>query len=147
MNTNNNSSLYKASEIHFLSQDEPIRIIPSFSCDVLHFLNGDYGPFETLIPIAVPFWLAIQLKKNKKCKMITPTWMEVGMYDLRVFSVVDHVAASLKELLETEKADERYVSTVVPHHYIEIATQILDVYVFLINLQLTKFNSYLFTQY
>jgi hypothetical protein len=79
MNNNNNSAFFKASEIHFLSQDELIRIVPSFSGDTLHLISGDYGPFVHLTPIEVPLWLAIQLKKNKKCQIEMPSWLDISM--------------------------------------------------------------------
>lgn len=71
---------WKVIEIQFMSQNELINIIPNFSSPSLNFISGNYGPFQPLIPIQLPLWIALELKKNKKCKIETPYWMEIGIF-------------------------------------------------------------------
>lgn len=35
------------------------------------------GPFTPQLPIDVPLYLALALKRNKKCKIQVPSWMDV----------------------------------------------------------------------
>ena len=41
-------------------------------------LKGDFGPLEPSLPIDVPLWLAVYLKKLRKCQIQQPDWMSVG---------------------------------------------------------------------
>jgi len=98
------------SEVQFFSQDELITIIPNFHGKKISLLCGDFGPFEPLIPVNVPIWLAIQFKKNRKCNIRAPEWMEI---------------AHLKEKMDSEVSEDNTFE-VLPFHYVEIATQLLD---------------------
>lgn len=44
----------------------------------IHVIQGSFGPFEPYVPVAVPLWLAISLRKKDKCRIIIPDWMSVG---------------------------------------------------------------------
>ena len=39
-------------------------------------MQGDYGPFQPNIPVQVPLWLALLLKKRNKCRVQAPEWMQ-----------------------------------------------------------------------
>jgi len=43
-------------------------------------LQGDYGPFRPQIPVTVPLWLGIAMKKRSKCRIQPPSWMSVGEF-------------------------------------------------------------------
>lgn len=47
---------------------------------MVDFLNlqGNFGPFYPQIPIKVPLWLAVALKKRGKCTIRPPQWMSIG---------------------------------------------------------------------
>ncbi len=62
-------------ELEFLSENYLIEIIPFFKRDELNLICGKIGPFKPSKPVKVPLWLAIQFKKNKKCRIIPPIWM------------------------------------------------------------------------
>eukprot|EP01132_Coremiostelium_polycephalum_P003688 gene3688-4593_t len=98
-------------QIEFLAEDVTISIIPNFKLDSLHFLSGEYGPFEPSFPVDVPLWLALTLKKKKKCKIEIPYWMSLeylnNQYDK-------------ENNLVTEFVD-------LPEFFIEISTMLLTV--------------------
>jgi hypothetical protein len=43
----------------------------------LLFQKGDFGPFKINQIVEVPLWLAIELKKKNKCRVITPEWLSI----------------------------------------------------------------------
>ena len=61
------------------AEDEHISIVPNFNSNVLHFLNGDFGPFHSNLAIDVPLWLALALKERRKCRIEAPMWMSIDM--------------------------------------------------------------------
>jgi GINS complex subunit 2 len=56
---------------------------------------------------SVPLWLALLLKKQGKCAVVPPRWLD---------------AATLRTVIESERADDVFQG--LPHHYIEIATDL-----------------------
>lgn len=64
-------------EIEFIGENEEIGIIPNFNFDPLHLISGTVGPFRAGIPQHVPLWIAMHLRKQQKCRVVTPEWMEV----------------------------------------------------------------------
>jgi len=91
------------SELEFLAETCLIEIIPNFKKDELRLICGTYGPFKPSKPVQVPLWLALQLKKNKKCQLIPPTWMEINF---------------LTQKIEIEKANE--ILQELPYYFFEI---------------------------
>lgn len=60
----------------FLAEDELIEIVPTFTHDkVLNLINGDFGPFKPGISTRVPIWMALNLSRQQKCRIITPHWI------------------------------------------------------------------------
>ncbi|EFA76683.1 peptidase M28E domain containing-protein [Heterostelium album PN500] len=98
-------------QIEFLAEDESITIVPNFRMEELHFLSGTYGPFVPALPVNVPLWLAITLKKKKKCKIQFPQWL------------------SLERLTDKYEAENNVETSFesMPPYYIEIATLLLSV--------------------
>lgn len=97
-----------AAENVFYAEDCIVRITPRFEHPVMNFLSGDFGPFETDSETEVPLWLAIELKKNEKCKLQKPEWLSVEF---------------LENTIGNEKAAENLQS--IPYHYMELAQLIL----------------------
>lgn len=65
-------------EVEFLAEKQVnISIIPNFSSKVVTLISGDIGPFRASLPVNVPFWVAVNLKKQQRCKIIPPDWMDV----------------------------------------------------------------------
>ncbi len=65
----------------FFAEDELIEISPMVSAGVVHLLCGDFGPFEPSIAINVPVWLALAMKRLKRCKVIPPRWLELRVVE------------------------------------------------------------------
>lgn len=80
-------------EIEFIGEKQPISIIPTFNNGVIHLISGDVGPFRASLPVKVPLWMAVNLKKQQKCKIQAPDWMEVE---------------KLEEIKENEKQSRYY---------------------------------------
>ncbi|KYR02631.1 GINS complex subunit 2 [Tieghemostelium lacteum] len=101
---------FTASQIEFLAEDTNISIIPNFKMEELVFLSGEYGPFVPSLPMEVPLWLGISLKKKKKCIIQAPIWMNI-------------------EYLEDKYAQENKPGSgfiELPEHFIEISNLILS---------------------
>uniref|UniRef100_A0A8R1DUE4 DNA replication complex GINS protein PSF2 n=1 Tax=Caenorhabditis japonica TaxID=281687 RepID=A0A8R1DUE4_CAEJA len=67
-----------AEKCEFLAGNEPIEVIPSISDDKpMHLISGDIGPFEAGVPVRIPIWIALLMKRKHHCKIVMPTWMDV----------------------------------------------------------------------
>lgn len=71
------------SELEFLAEANEIEIVPNFKKNELNLICGTYGPFKPNKPVKVPLWLAIQFKKNKKCKVIPPIWLDINFLTMK----------------------------------------------------------------
>ncbi|XP_050310601.1 probable DNA replication complex GINS protein PSF2 [Anthonomus grandis grandis] len=91
-------------EVEFWAEKTPIQIVPTFNSKPIFLIGGDVGPFRASIPINVPLWLAINLKKQQQCKIIPPDWMDV-----------DH----LTELKESEKIEKSLIKMPSEHYMVE----------------------------
>jgi GINS complex subunit 2 len=104
------NALFTPNQIEFLSEETTITIVPNFELESLEFLCGSVGPFRPGLPLKVPLWLAIHLKKRNKCTIQMPEWLELG---------------NLQALYEAESEQEEFQK--IPFHYMEIAAQLLEV--------------------
>ena len=65
-------------EIEFICEDCVVSVIPNFSFDPIHLISGSIGPFCAGIPVQdIPIWLAIHLRKQQKCRIVPPEWMDI----------------------------------------------------------------------
>ncbi|PRP83392.1 DNA replication complex GINS protein PSF2-like [Planoprotostelium fungivorum] len=106
------STLSKIDDLKFFCGDEKITIQPKFQLKEAIFIGGTYGPFNSIEQCDVPFWLALELKRKQKCHIIVPEWLQ---------------ADNLEKSYTTElakKVGDPY--EVLPYHYIEMATQLLE---------------------
>lgn len=62
-------------DAEFLAERQPVFITPAFDMEKLQLIEGDFGPFKAGKQVMVPFWLALMLKKDKKCRITPPEWM------------------------------------------------------------------------
>uniref|UniRef100_A0A6B2LKV4 Uncharacterized protein n=2 Tax=Arcella intermedia TaxID=1963864 RepID=A0A6B2LKV4_9EUKA len=92
-----------------MAEDEWVTILPSFNHPTMHFISGDIGPFEVSIPINVPLWLAITLKKRKMCNIKPPSWM---------------TTENIRSLVQREKSLEGF-QQLPSLHLMEISFEIL----------------------
>lgn len=82
-------------ELTFIAEEEHISIVPFFSMTKVRLLSvgphsawprvlfadatkGIYGPFTPPSAANVPLWLAISLKRKRKCRIVPPEWFTVG---------------------------------------------------------------------
>lgn len=71
-----NFQFTKMDVCEFLAEDELIEIVPTFRYDQqLNLITGDFGPFRPSVPVKVPMWLAINLRRQNKCSIISPNWV------------------------------------------------------------------------
>ncbi|KAF7288048.1 DNA replication complex GINS protein PSF2-like protein [Rhynchophorus ferrugineus] len=91
-------------EVEFLGEKSLVEIVPTFNSAPIYFIGGDVGPFRASIPIRVPLWVAVNLKKQQQCKIIPPDWMDLE---------------KLEFLKEEEKSNKSFVKMPSDHYMIE----------------------------
>ncbi|KAK4688902.1 GINS complex subunit 2, partial [Tremellales sp. Uapishka_1] len=64
-------------ELTFLAEEEVIEIVPLFSMTPIRLLSGVYGPFQPPSAASVPLWLALSLKRKRKCRIRAPDWLAI----------------------------------------------------------------------
>lgn len=66
-------------DCQFLAENCPIVIKPHFSSgnQNLELLSGQIGPIKAAHNVSVPLWVALSLKKQRKCSILKPEWMHV----------------------------------------------------------------------
>ncbi|KAI8465082.1 MAG: DNA replication complex GINS protein [Monoraphidium minutum] len=102
-------------ELEFFAEEEPITIIPSFklrhnATGMLSCIGGDYGPFRPNMPVEVPIWLALQLHKRGKCRIIPPAFLDV---------------ARLQALIAAEQSEVDAFQP-VPFYFMEVTCLLFD---------------------
>jgi GINS complex subunit 2 len=95
-------------ESEFFAENTKITIIPNFRHPGFNILSGTYGPIKPASALEVPLWLGIFLKRQQKCKIIPPAWM-----DLQV----------LKDKFEEERKEEGFAE--LDFYYMEISSLLL----------------------
>jgi len=95
-------------ENEFLAENEFIYILPFFSSPQFDLIHRKYGPFRPNTPVQVPIWLAVTLRKSKKCKIIPPDWLSPD---------------NLKKCIEEEKNQVAFGQ--LPFYYREIVKILL----------------------
>jgi GINS complex subunit 2 len=116
-------SVLSECELEYICEWGDISIMPSITLPLLHlafvsllsmsmpylltvcvFSQGSYGPFRAQVPATVPIWLALELKKCKRCRIIPPDWLD---------------KTHLESVVEREKRETLLCA--VPEHFIELA--------------------------
>jgi hypothetical protein len=70
--------------VHFLARICFARSLIDFLLPLYFPGQAEYGPFKPNFPTEVPLWLAIDLKRKKRCKIQPPAWLSVGMISNRM---------------------------------------------------------------
>ncbi|KAI8090161.1 DNA replication complex GINS protein PSF2 [Gilbertella persicaria] len=96
-------------EIEFIAGSELISIIPKIKIPRLHFIQGSFGPFQPPLAVKVPVWLALIMKKNSKCSILCPEWLNIEY---------------LKKRHEEEEKEEEFSK--LPFHYMELSQMLLE---------------------
>ncbi|XP_013107647.1 probable DNA replication complex GINS protein PSF2 [Stomoxys calcitrans] len=90
--------------IEFIGEKSIIGVIPNFSFDPLHLISGSVGPFRAGMPVHVPLWLGIHLRKQQKCRIVPPEWMDMDL---------------LEEIKEEEKRSKFFTKMPSEHYMVE----------------------------
>ncbi|GMK55652.1 hypothetical protein CspeluHIS016_0207080 [Cutaneotrichosporon spelunceum] len=98
-------------ELTFLAEEELVDIVPLFSMSRVRLLSGVYGPFRPPARARVPLWLALSLKRKRKCRIVPPAWL-----------AVEPLTALIKEEREQSEGFE-----VLPRRFFQVAKVLLDV--------------------
>ncbi|BGP13065.1 hypothetical protein JCM10213_000931 [Rhodosporidiobolus nylandii] len=90
-----------------------VEIVPLVRMGAVEGLDGDsviYGPFTPPQKASVPLWLAVHLKKKRRCRIVGPGWLSV---------------AFLEQVLKQEQTDPNFSD--LPRDYLEVAKVLLEV--------------------
>ncbi|CAO1376658.1 unnamed protein product [Diamesa serratosioi] len=63
-------------ELEFIGENKSIGVIPNFNFEPIHLISGSIGPFRAGLPLHIPLWLAIHMKKQQKCRIVPPSWID-----------------------------------------------------------------------
>jgi hypothetical protein len=102
--------LFTPLEQQFEAESTLVTIEPNFQMpEKLEFISSTFGPFIPGLHSVVPLWLAVILKENQQCRIISPPWLQIE---------------ALEQTLEDEVRDLAFSSS-LPYHYVEIAEILL----------------------
>ncbi|THH13644.1 hypothetical protein EW146_g6605 [Bondarzewia mesenterica] len=66
-------------ELELIASEQLVEIIPLITMERTAFISGAYGPLRPPSKCKVPIWMATNLKLKKKCHIVAPEWLNVGM--------------------------------------------------------------------
>lgn len=99
------------SEIFFLGEDEEIEILSLRKLTELQLIGLKTPKLDARRYSKVPLWLALLLKKQNRCKIVMPSWLEQSY---------------LKEAYDEEVSARHRFSDKLPWHWLEIGHALLD---------------------
>ncbi|KAH8830356.1 Psf2-domain-containing protein [Flagelloscypha sp. PMI_526] len=114
-------------ELELIASNEFIYIRPSISMEETHFINGY---IQALVPpkqAKVPLWFALNLKSKRKCRILPPDWLNIGIGH-RHSSLAQPNNSSALEYLEKKVAEETQEQNFskLPFRYAETSKILLD---------------------
>lgn len=65
-------------QAEFLAEDELVEISPNVASGPIRLVCGEFGPLEPSIATAVPLWLALAMKKLRRCRVLPPRWLALA---------------------------------------------------------------------
>ena len=90
--------IFTKDEIQFFVEHESIQIIPNFISQPIKFITGQFGPFTPGVSTTVPLWIALNLKKKGKCRIITPEIYEIENLQITLDQELKHSSTELAPL-------------------------------------------------
>ncbi|KAG2156263.1 hypothetical protein DEU56DRAFT_937012 [Suillus clintonianus] len=99
-------------ELELIASEHLVEIVPLITMEKTAFISGAYGPLRPPAKCRIPLWMATNLKLKKKCHIVPPEWLSVGLYFLH-------------ERLTRETSRPEFSK--LPFRFAEIAKVILDV--------------------
>jgi GINS complex subunit 2 len=97
---------FPLSFLDFTAEEILVVIIPSFTHPGFDFISYKIGQVDSGLPIEVPLWLAITLRKRGKCKIKIPDWLKVEY---------------LEKLVKVESSEHQRNLGVLPFQFAELA--------------------------
>lgn len=102
-------------ELAFLAEDEPISILPKQNLGALDLKGWRLDPLKALRRSEVPLWVAVLLKRQDRCTIIFPNWLDVTYLktlfekeqeDQTRFAALPYLWQPLSDILTSEAADD-----------------------------------------
>nr|GAT58215.1 predicted protein [Mycena chlorophos] len=97
-------------ELELIATQTLIDVIPLISMEKTAFISGAYGPLRPPHKARIPLWMALTLKRKKKCHILAPEWLSVEY---------------LQNKIQEETSQPGF--TQLPFHFAEISRVLLDV--------------------
>lgn len=99
-------------ELEFFAEEELVQIVPNCSVpgDYIDGVLDRYGPFRPQQLVEVPVWLALQLHKRNKARILLPEWLS---------------SKQLSEAIEQERGSPDAFSQ-QPYYWMEVACLLLE---------------------
>lgn len=69
------------SRAEFFAEDYLLEISPMVNSSTVFLVAGHFGPFQPSIATTVPLWLALAMKKLRRCRIIPPRWLSYKELD------------------------------------------------------------------
>ncbi|KAL7270916.1 DNA replication protein psf2 [Rhizina undulata] len=98
-------------EVAFLCESENITIIPRQRLEGLDFISGYIPSFQPPQRVSIPLWLALLLKKQKRCNILAPGWL---------------TSANIERILKIETESPGQFCEDLPYRWLETAEILLD---------------------
>lgn len=94
---------------YIATSDVEVKIVPLMRMDRVRLLDGVYGPLRPPTQARVPLWLALNLKRRKRCSIVCPEWMQLEQ---------------LKQLHREETMHDGFAA--LPLHYVAVSKVLLQ---------------------
>lgn len=101
-------------ELAFLAEDELVTIVPKQGLGALDFRGWKLDALRALRRSDVPLWLAVLLKRQDRCTLVYPHWLDVAylktMLDTEhvqpAFAALPYLWQPLSHIVTTEAGDD-----------------------------------------
>ncbi len=101
---------FPLSYLEFGAEEIFVEITPLFNHPPFLFISYTIGPIISGLPIEVPLWFAISLRKRGRCKIRVPDWLTV---------------ACLEKLVKEEGSEHQRSLSILPFQFIELSNLFL----------------------
>ncbi|TGZ83443.1 GINS complex, Psf2 component, partial [Ascodesmis nigricans] len=101
----------RPTEVSFLAESTPITIIPRQRLDTLPLISLTTPRLTPPQRATVPLWLALILKKQKRCNIVPPSWLS---------------SHTISGILQWEHDNPSSFSGALPWHWLELSELLLE---------------------
>ncbi|CUS08584.1 unnamed protein product [Tuber aestivum] len=98
-------------EVAFLCEAQSITIIPRQRLDGLDLIGGYIPPFHPPQRTTIPLWLALLLKRQRRCNIVPPPWLS---------------APNIERILKIETENQNLFCPDLPYRWLETAELLLE---------------------